>query len=154
MGTSVVISTVRSRYRARSLYGTNLECFLRMSPVSRVSTNQAVSHRIADMKVRLETCRLLLYKAAWLKDQGQAAALDASITKLSISEAFVASSLDAVRIHGARGYLTEFQIERDLRDATGGLIYAGTSDIQRNLIARMIQDLLQKLLNRLAGLPS
>lgn len=102
-----------------------------------ISANQSVSHRIADMKVRLETCRLLLYKAAWLKDQGQGAPLDASITKLCISEAFVASSLDAVRIHGAKGYVTAFQVERDLRDATGGLIYAGTSDIQRNLIARM-----------------
>jgi alkylation response protein AidB-like acyl-CoA dehydrogenase len=102
-----------------------------------ISTNQAVSHRIADMRVRLETCRLFLYKAAWLKDQGQDATLDASITKLSISEAFVASSLDAIRIHGAKGYMSAFQVERDLRDATGGLIYAGTSDIQRNLIARM-----------------
>ena len=103
-----------------------------------IAANQSVSNRIADMQVRLETCRLLLYKAAWLKDQGQSAALHASITKLSISEAFAASSLDAVRIHGAKGYMSAFQVERDLRDATGGLIYAGTSDIQRNLIARLI----------------
>ncbi|MHC1766648.1 MAG: acyl-CoA dehydrogenase family protein [Verrucomicrobiia bacterium] len=102
-----------------------------------IAVNQSVSHRIADMKVRLETCRLLLYKAAWLKDQGHPATLEASMTKLCISEAFVASSLDAIRIHGAKGYMSGFQVERDLRDATGGLIYAGTSDIQRNLIARL-----------------
>lgn len=102
-----------------------------------ISVHQSVSNRIADMRVRLETCRLLLYRTAWLKDQGKSAVLEASITKLSISEAFVNSSLDAIRIHGAKGYLTAYQIERDLRDATGGLIYAGTSDIQRNLIARL-----------------
>jgi len=102
-----------------------------------ISEYQSVSNRIADMRVRLEACRLLLYHTAWLKDQNRSAALEASITKLSISEAFVNSSLDAIRIHGAKGYLTEYQIERDLRDATGGLIYAGTSDIQRNLIARL-----------------
>lgn len=102
-----------------------------------IGDNQSVSNRIADMRVRLETCRLLLYKTAWLKDQGKSAPLEAAMTKLSLSEAFVASSLDAIRIHGAKGYLTEYQIERDLRDATGGLIYAGTSDIQRNLIARL-----------------
>jgi alkylation response protein AidB-like acyl-CoA dehydrogenase len=59
------------------------------------------------------------------------------MTKLAISEAFAASSLDAIRIHGAKGYFSEHQVERDLRDATGGLIYGGTSDIQKNLIARL-----------------
>lgn len=102
-----------------------------------IGVNQSVSNRIAEMRVRLETCKLLLYKTAWIKDQNKPAALEASMTKLSISEAFVNSSMDAVRIHGAKGYLTEFQIERDLRDATGGLIYGGTSDIQKNMIARM-----------------
>lgn len=102
-----------------------------------IGANQSISNRIADMRVRLETCRLLLNKVAWLKDHGKPAALEASIAKLSISEAFVNSSLDAIRIHGAKGYLSEYEIERDLRDATGGLIFAGTSDIQRNLIARL-----------------
>jgi alkylation response protein AidB-like acyl-CoA dehydrogenase len=102
-----------------------------------IGANQSVSNRIADMRLRLETCRLLLYRSAWLKDQGGSAAVEASMTKLSISESFAASSLDAIRIHGAVGYLSEHGIERDLRDATGGLIYAGTSDIQRNLISRM-----------------
>ncbi len=102
-----------------------------------ISDYQSISNRIADMRIRLETCQLHLYKCAWLKDQGKTAALEASIAKLCISESFAKSSLDSIRIHGAKGYLTEYQIERDFRDATGGLIYAGTSDIQRNLIARL-----------------
>src|SRR5262245_36163127 len=99
---------------------------------------QAVSHRVADMHVRLETSRLLLYKLAWLKGQSHHAALDSAVAKLHLSESFVASSLDAVRTHGGRGYMTDNGIERDLRDAVGGVIYAGTSDIQRNLIARLL----------------
>jgi alkylation response protein AidB-like acyl-CoA dehydrogenase len=99
---------------------------------------QSVSNRIADMKVRLETARLLLYKVAWLKKQGQNATLDAAIAKLYLSEAFVQSSMDAIRIHGGYGYTTEFEVERDLRDAIGGTIYSGTSDIQRNIISRLM----------------
>lgn len=99
---------------------------------------QSISNRIADMKVRLETARLLLYKVAWLKKQGQNATLDAAIAKLYLSEAFVQSSMDAIRIHGGYGYTTEFEVERDLRDAIGGTIYSGTSDIQRNIISRLM----------------
>lgn len=102
-----------------------------------ISQFQSVSNRIADMKLRLESSRLHLYRAAWLKDQGEPCSLEASLTKLIISESFFASSSDAIRLHGANGYLSGSDSERDLRDATGGLIYAGTSDIQRNLIARL-----------------
>lgn len=99
---------------------------------------QAVSHRIADMRLRLETSRLLLYKTAWLKQTGQPAMLEAAMLKLHLSECFAASSADAIRIHGGAGYMTENGVERDLRDAMGGLIYAGTSDIQKNIIAKML----------------
>ena len=99
---------------------------------------QSVSNRIADMKLRLETARLMLNKAAWLKDNDQSAMMEAALLKLYLSEAFVASGLDAIRIHGGTGYLTEPGVERDLRDAIGGVIYAGTSDIQRNIIARLL----------------
>ncbi|MEL6326292.1 MAG: acyl-CoA dehydrogenase family protein [Cyanobacteria bacterium J06626_23] len=99
---------------------------------------QSVSNRVADMKLRLETARLLLYKVAWLKERNQPAMLEAALLKLYLSECFVASGLDAVRIHGGNGYLTEYEVERDLRDAIGGVIYAGTSDIQRNIIARSL----------------
>lgn len=98
---------------------------------------QSVSNRIADMRVRLETSRLLLYRAAWLKDQGRSSTLESAMAKLTISESFLASSQDAVRIHGARGFLTEFEVERNYRDSIGAVIYAGTSDIQRNVIAKL-----------------
>jgi alkylation response protein AidB-like acyl-CoA dehydrogenase len=103
-----------------------------------ISKYQSVSNRIADMQVRLETARAFLYKAAWLIDQGQDVSLQAAMTKLVVSELFVENSLDAVRLHGGRGYLSEVGIERDLRDAVGGVIYAGTSDIQRNMIAGLM----------------
>ncbi len=99
---------------------------------------QAVSHRIVEMKLRLETSRLLLYKVAWLKQQGRNAMTEAALLKLHLSESFAASSMDAIRIHGGHGYLTETGLERDLRDAVGGTIYAGTSDIQRNIVAGML----------------
>ncbi|GAB5535921.1 MAG: acyl-CoA dehydrogenase family protein [Rubricoccaceae bacterium] len=99
---------------------------------------QSVSNRIVDMKLRLETARLLLYKVAWLKMNQKPAMLEAALLKLHLSEGFVSSSLDAIRIHGGNGYLTEFGVERDLRDAIGGTLYAGTSDIQRTLAARLL----------------
>lgn len=100
---------------------------------------QAVAHRIVDMAVRLETCRPLVYKVGWLKGQGRDAALAAAMAKLHVSECFVQNSLDAVRIFGAAGYAEETGLERDLRDSVGSLIYSGTSDIQRNLIARCLR---------------
>lgn len=98
---------------------------------------QSVANRIADMKVRLETARLLLYKVAWLKKMGKSAIMEAALAKLYLSECFVQNSLDAVRVHGGYGYMTEFELERDLRDSVGGTIYSGTSDVQRMIIARL-----------------
>ena len=99
---------------------------------------QSVSNRIADMKLRLETSKLLLYKTAWLKKNGDTAMLEAALLKLQLSESFVASSLDAVRTYGGRAYLSATGVERELRDAVGGILYAGTSDIQRNIISKLM----------------
>jgi len=96
---------------------------------------QSISKKIADMKVRIEIASLILYKVAWMKAQGKRAPLESAIAKLYISESYVASSLDAIQIHGGYGYMTEFGIERDLRDSIAGKIYSGTSEIQRNIIA-------------------
>jgi L-prolyl-PCP dehydrogenase len=96
---------------------------------------QSVANKIVDMKVRMETSRLLLYKVAWLKTAGRDAVLDAAIAKLHLSECWVQSCLDAVQIHGGYGFMTEFEIERDLRDSVATRIYSGTSEIQRNIIA-------------------
>lgn len=103
-----------------------------------VGNFQAVSHRIAEMHLRVETARLLLYKTAWSIDQGQSATLDSSVLKLHISESFLASSIDSMRVHGGYSYIEDHATGRDTRDALGGVLYAGTSDIQRNIIAGML----------------
>jgi alkylation response protein AidB-like acyl-CoA dehydrogenase len=97
---------------------------------------QSVANRIVDMQLRYETARLLLYKVGWLMEQGKSADRDAAMAKLYISESFLQSCLDAVQIHGASGYMTELEFERELRDAVGSRLYSGTSEIQRNIIAR------------------
>jgi alkylation response protein AidB-like acyl-CoA dehydrogenase len=99
---------------------------------------QSVSHRLANMRLRLECARLMLYKIAWLKEQGKSVAQHAAMVKLLISEAFVESSMDALRIYGGYGYMTEMGVEKNLRDAVGGTLYSGTSDIQRNIIASLL----------------
>jgi alkylation response protein AidB-like acyl-CoA dehydrogenase len=103
----------------------------------RIGAFDAVSHKIADMRVRLEMARLMLYRFAWLRDADRLALLESSLLKLHVSESLVASALDAVQLHGARGYLTDFGIERELRDAFGTTIYGGTSEIHRSVIARL-----------------
>lgn len=96
---------------------------------------QSLANKIVDMKVRLDTCRPLVYRIGWLKDQGRPAAQEAAIAKLHVSECFVKSSLDAIQVFGGYGYMTEQEVERDLRDAVGSTIYSGTNEIQRNLVA-------------------
>ena len=103
-----------------------------------IGKNQSVANRIVDMKVRLETCRPLVYRLGELKDRQQPAMLEAAMAKLYVSQCFVQSSLDAIQIFGGYGYMTEQQVERDLRDAVGSGLYSGTSEIQRNIIARAL----------------
>jgi L-prolyl-PCP dehydrogenase len=99
---------------------------------------QAISHRVADMKLRLEAARLLLYRACWRIDQGQDARLDVAMAKLAVSEAAVQSGLDAVQIFGGLGVSSELGVDRYLRDALPATIVSGTSEIQKNLIARCL----------------
>lgn len=99
---------------------------------------QAVSHRIADMEVRLQSARLLLYFAAWQKSQQVDNTKAVASSKLAISEAFVQSGLDKIRIHGALGYMQESQLDQSLRDAMGSVLFSGTSDIQRELICHRL----------------
>ncbi len=98
---------------------------------------QSVSNRIANMALRLQACKLMLREAARLKDEGQLTTEFAAMTKLQISESFLDSSVDAMRIHGGAGYLEGSMPGADVRDALGGVIYSGTSDVQRNMIARL-----------------
>ena len=103
-----------------------------------IGKHQAVSHRIANMQIRLEASRLLLYKTAWLLDTNQQSVMNASITKTFLGEAFVETCHDALAIHGGAGYMIQTGIERHLRDAIGATLYGGTVDIQRNIIANML----------------
>lgn len=97
---------------------------------------QSVANRIVDMKMRYENARLLLYKVGWLMQQGKNTDMDSAMTKLFISESFLNSCLDAVQVHGTMGYMREMEFERELRDAVGSRLYSGTSEIQRNIIAK------------------
>jgi alkylation response protein AidB-like acyl-CoA dehydrogenase len=105
---------------------------------SPIGKYQAVSHRIADMKVSIELGRAILYKAGRLKAELQRAPLEASIAKVHLSESLKRICMDAVQIHGAYGYSKEFELERELRDSIAGTVYSGTSEIQRNIISRFL----------------
>jgi alkylation response protein AidB-like acyl-CoA dehydrogenase len=91
------------------------------------------------MKLRVETARAMLYKAAWARTRGKTGVLEAAMAKLYISEAWVRSSQDAIQIHGANGYAVEYGLERDLRDAMGSRIYSGTSEIQKLIIGSLME---------------
>ena len=97
-----------------------------------------VLSRIADIKMKHELSQLLLYKIAWLKENKLPAVIEASILKLFLSESLVESSLSTLRNYGGIGYLSEYEVERDYRDVVGTVIYAGTSDIQRIVIANLL----------------
>lgn len=97
---------------------------------------QSVSNRLADMKVRLELARLALHAAARSLDEGRRDAIEPSIAKLFITEAALQSYLDALRIQGGRGFTRETECADDLVDAIGTTLLSGTSDVQRQIIAR------------------
>jgi alkylation response protein AidB-like acyl-CoA dehydrogenase len=103
-----------------------------------IASFQAVSHRLAEMKLRHETARVLLYKTALLAERQRPITLSSALTKLHATETATATALDAMKIHGARGYVAEFLVEREVRDALGGLFTSGTSDVQRNIVARLL----------------
>lgn len=100
-----------------------------------IGKHQAISHRIADMELRLESSRLLLYRAAWRKQQRGSATRESALAKLAVSEAYVDCCRSALQIFGGYGYMVDYEIERELRDALATPLYVGTSEIQRNLIA-------------------
>jgi len=100
-----------------------------------IGKKQAIAHRIADMKLRLEAARLLLYRACWLLAQEKDSLLAITLSKLAISEAAIQGGLDAIHIHGSVGFSSEAGIECMLRDAIPGTIFSGTSEIQRDIIA-------------------
>ncbi len=103
-----------------------------------ISSHQAIAHRVVSLKERHETARLFVYRAAMASAAGNNVSMASALAKIAACDAGIASAIDAASIHGARGYVSEYEVERDLRDAMGGLVYSGTSDIQRNIVARQL----------------
>ena len=99
---------------------------------------QTISHRIADMRIRLEAAQLMTYRAAFELERSRLGGLYASMAKTFVSEALVQSALDTVQILGGNGFMAEYDVERVLRDSIGGKIYSGTNEMQRNTIARWL----------------
>jgi L-prolyl-PCP dehydrogenase len=110
----------------------------RKSSGSAISKFQAISHRLVDMKADLEAARFLVYRAAVSLESDVDAAMQASIAKMFVSEKLVQNALKGLSVFGGYGYLTEFDVERTVRDSVASTIYSGTSDIQKNLIARWL----------------
>ena len=103
-----------------------------------IGSFQGVAFMIADMATEIEAARSMVWKAAWLKDQGRDFGLVAAQAKLFASEVSSRATNDAIQIHGGYGYVTDFPVERYLRDAKLTEIGEGTSQIQRLVIARRI----------------
>ena len=103
---------------------------------SSIGKFEAVSFRIADMAIRLHAARGLLYRTGSVMDAGRPFTAEAAEAKVFISEAAVQTHLDALQVHAGAGYLTETGLERGVRDALGGTIYSGTSEIQRRIVAK------------------
>ncbi|MCS6982071.1 MAG: acyl-CoA dehydrogenase [Flavobacteriales bacterium] len=101
-----------------------------------IAEHQAIAFKLAEMATRIEAARRLVYKAAWLKDQGQDYAMASSMAKLYASETAMWVTTEAVQIHGGYGYVKEYHVERLMRDAKITQIYEGTSEIQRIVISR------------------
>jgi butyryl-CoA dehydrogenase len=101
-----------------------------------ISAFQAIQFHLADMAVMIENARLIVYKAAWLKDQGKPYSLEAAQAKLYASEISTHVTHKAVQVLGGYGYITEYQVERMYRDARVTELFEGTSEIQKLVIAR------------------
>ena len=104
----------------------------------KINQFQAVSFKLADMATQIEAAKLLVYNAAWLKDQGKDVIKSAAMAKLFSSEATMKITTDAIQIHGGYGYIREYNVERFFRDAKILEIGEGTSEIQRIIISREI----------------
>lgn len=102
----------------------------------RIGNFEMIQSTLADMAADIDAARMLVYRAAWLQDQGVRATRETSIAKLFATEAAVRAANEAVLLHGGRGYSNEYPVERYYRDIKGLQIYEGTAHIQRIVIAR------------------
>ena len=111
-----------------------------------IAKHQAIAFKLADMATEVEAARLLVHRAAWLKDQGLNYDKASSMAKLFASDVAMRATVEAVQIHGGYGFVKEFHVERLMRDAKITQIYEGTSEIQRIVISRAILKELGRLM--------
>ncbi len=128
---AMALGLAQAAYEAAASYAKHREQFGRP-----IASFQGVAFKIADMATQIDAARLMVYRAAWMKDQGQAYSTEAAMAKLYASEVARQVTNDAVQVHGGYGYITEYRVERYLRDAKLTEIGEGTSEIQRMVIAR------------------
>jgi alkylation response protein AidB-like acyl-CoA dehydrogenase len=128
---AMALGLAQAAFEAASAYARERKQFDRP-----IASFQGVAFKIADMATRIDAARLLVYRAAWLKDAGRSYTTEAAMAKLFASEMARDVTNDAIQIHGGYGYITEYHVERYLRDAKLTEIGEGTSEIQRMVIAR------------------
>jgi len=128
---AMALGLAQAAYEAASAYSKERRQFDRP-----IASFQGVAFMIADMATQIDAARLLIYRAAWLKDQGRPFTTEAAMAKLFASEVAMRVTNDAIQVHGGYGYITEYKVERYLRDAKLTEIGEGTSQIQRLVIAR------------------
>jgi alkylation response protein AidB-like acyl-CoA dehydrogenase len=133
---AMALGLAQAAYEAASAYATQRQQFGRP-----IGSFQGVAFKIADMATRIDAARLLVYRAAWLKDQGRRYGTEAAMAKLFASEVARDVTNDAVQVHGGYGYVAEYKVERYLRDAKLTEIGEGTSEIQRLVIARNLLEI-------------
>jgi alkylation response protein AidB-like acyl-CoA dehydrogenase len=103
-----------------------------------IADHQVIAFKLADMATEIEAARLMVLKAAWLKDQGKPYGQASAMAKLFASDVAMKATVEAVQIHGGYGFVKEFHVERLMRDAKITQIYEGTSEIQKVVISREI----------------
>jgi alkylation response protein AidB-like acyl-CoA dehydrogenase len=130
---AMALGLAQAAYEAASAYAKERRQFDRP-----IASFQGVAFKIADMAMGIDAARLLVYRAAWLKDCGKPYTTEAAMAKLFASEVARQVTNDAIQVHGGYGYVTEYHVERYLRDAKLTEIGEGTSEIQRLVIARNI----------------
>jgi butyryl-CoA dehydrogenase len=128
---SMALGLAQAAYEAASAYAKERRQFGRA-----IGEFQGVAFMIADMATRIDAARLMTYRAAWLKDCGKPFTTEAAMAKLFASEVARDVTNDAIQVHGGYGYISEYKVERYLRDAKLTEIGEGTSEIQRLVIAR------------------
>jgi alkylation response protein AidB-like acyl-CoA dehydrogenase len=128
---AMALGLAQAAYEAASAYAKDRRQFDRP-----IGSFQGVAFMIADMATQIDAARLLVYRAAWLKDAGKPYSTEAAMAKLFASEVSRQVTNDAVQVHGGYGYVAEYNVERYLRDAKLTEIGEGTSQIQRMVIAR------------------